>query len=239
MDTVQIALCDTSRESVSYYSRLFDRIATKKNINLEITECYSAEQLLYEMASSANKYQLLLLNISLGKMDGVILAEHLRNMNCTTPIIFTFSGTELTFDVLQTNAIALIDKNAAADSEIETVLTKIIYQCSQNRTFTIDTSSAMLEISAEAIKYFEFRGPLALVHCSNHIIYYCRNTATGIANIFPDFINTCNGFMINPKYVEQVEHYRIILSTGQNIPLNPEKYNTIKNAFTAYLINKF
>ena len=239
MDTVQIALCDTSRESVSYYSRLFDKIAAKKNINLGITECYSAEQLLYEMSSSANKYQLLLLNISLGKMDGAILAEHLRNMNCTLPIIFTFSGTELTFDVLHTNAIALIDKNAAADAEIETVLTKIIYQCSQSRTFTIDTPSAMLEISAEAIKYFEFRGPLALVHCSNHIIHYCRNTAAGIANIFPDFINTCNGFMINPKYIEQIEHYKIILSTRQNIPLNPEKYNIIKNAFTAYLLNKF
>ncbi len=237
MDTVQIALCDTGRKSVNYYSRLLRKIAIKNKINIEITEFYSAEQLLYEISASPNKYKIFFLNVVLGKMNGIELAERLKNINCSLQIIFTDIGTEHIFDTFKINPTAYIDKNTITESEIEVVFMRAVFKYSTSHTYTVCTSSAVLEIPTEKIEYIEIRGPIVLIVC-NHNVYYRCDSAAAIEKALPDFITTCNNFIVNPAYIERVERYRIILSTGQNIPLDLNRYNLVKDTFTEYLLNK-
>ena len=204
MDTVQIALCDTCRASVSYYSRLIRKIASQNKINIKIAEFRSAEQLLYEISSSPGKYGILFLNVTLGKMNGIELAKHLKTTNSNPQIIFTTSETELT-----------------------TAFTDALFKCKRNRTYTLYTTSAILEIPIETIKYFEVRGPIVLVYCNHHMYDTC-DTITRIEKMLPDFIRTCNNFIVNPVWIEQIEQYKVMLSTGENIPLHRRRYQAVK-----------
>lgn len=236
MDIVQIALCDTCRESVMDYSRLLRKIAIKNKINIEITEFYSAEQLMYEISVSPNKYKICFLNVVLGKMNGIELADHLKNMNSSLQIIFTASGTDRIFDTFKTNPIDFIDKDTATESDIEIAFMKAIYKYRSSRTYTVYTSSAVFKISAEKIEYFEIRGPIVLISCNSNM-YCCCEPAAAIEKALPHFISTSNNFIVNPEFIERIERYRVVLSTGHNIPLDLNRYYSVKEAFTQYLLN--
>ena len=236
MDTLQIAFCDTDRKSVGYYSRLLRKIAIKNKIKIEITEFYSAEQLLYEISAAPNKYKIFFLNVVLGKMNGIELAEQLRNINCSLQIIFTAIGTESIFDTFKINPTAYINKATITEPEIEAAFMKAVFKYSKSHTYTVCTASAVLGIPTEKIEYFEVRGPIILIFC-NHNFYYRCDTVAAIKKALPNFISTCNNFIVNPAYIERIERYRVILSTGQNIPLDLNRYYFVKKAFTKYLLN--
>lgn len=237
MDTVPIALCDTCRKTVSFYSRLLREIAIKNKIHIEITEFFSAAQFLYEMSAAPMKYKILFLNVALGSTDGILLAEHLRDMNCSLQIVFTASGTERTFDTFQIDPIAFIDTTTAGEAEVESAFLKAISRNEENRIYPVRTPSAILALPTDRIAYFEARGPMILVSCDSHVYISC-DTISEIEKALPFFIRTGSNFLINLAFAERLERYKVILSTGQNIPLNLNRYQAVKEAFTEYLLNK-
>ena len=83
----KIAVCDDSAADRQYLSALAAQWAEKAGAVAEVTEFPSAENFLFCYAEKKD-YDILLLDIEMGKMDGVTMAKKLRQDNDTIQIIF-------------------------------------------------------------------------------------------------------------------------------------------------------
>ena len=83
----RIAICDDSQHDAEYVLSLLTNWANKNQIAIQ-TECFpSAESFLFHYAEDKT-YDILLLDIEMGKMDGVTMAREIRRDNQTVQIVF-------------------------------------------------------------------------------------------------------------------------------------------------------
>ena len=84
---LKIALCDDSQADRAYLSGLAEQWAARAGHQVRVTCFESAEQFLFEYAEK-NDYDILLLDVEMGAMDGVTMAKQLRAENDLIQIIF-------------------------------------------------------------------------------------------------------------------------------------------------------
>ncbi len=84
---LKIALCDDSQADRAYLSGLAEQWAARAGHQVRVTCFESAEQFLFEYAEK-NDYDILLLDVEMGAMDGVTMAKKLRAENDLIQIIF-------------------------------------------------------------------------------------------------------------------------------------------------------
>ena len=83
----KVAICDDSQRDAEYVLSLLTNWAKKNQIAIQ-TECFqSAESFLFHYAEDKT-YDILLLDIEMGKMDGVTMAREIRRENQTVQIVF-------------------------------------------------------------------------------------------------------------------------------------------------------
>lgn len=83
----QIAICDDSKIDAEYITTLVKSWAQEANISVHIDTLPSAEAFLFHYAEKKD-YDILLLDIEMGAIDGVTLAKTLRKENDTIQIVF-------------------------------------------------------------------------------------------------------------------------------------------------------
>ena len=83
----KIAICDDSDADRQYISGFVDRWATNAGHTVHIDAFASAENFLFHYGEK-NDYDILLLDIEMGAMDGVTMAKKLRQDNDTIQIVF-------------------------------------------------------------------------------------------------------------------------------------------------------
>lgn len=83
----KIAICDDSQADRDYVASLVRRWASEGDRTAHIEAFSSAEGFLFHYAEESD-FDILLLDIEMGGMDGVTLAKRLRQSNDTVQIIF-------------------------------------------------------------------------------------------------------------------------------------------------------
>ena len=84
---IKAAVCDDSRADADYVMSLVKSWADQRGISLALSDFPSAEAFLFAYEDDAD-WDLLLLDIEMGAIDGVTLARQLRRSNETVQIIF-------------------------------------------------------------------------------------------------------------------------------------------------------
>ena len=84
---LRIAVCDDAEEDRTYVSGLVKDWAVQAGHQAEITAFSSAESFLFRYAEDKN-WDILLLDIEMGAMDGVSLAKRVRKDNEAVQIVF-------------------------------------------------------------------------------------------------------------------------------------------------------
>ena len=85
--TYKIAICDDFAADRKYLSSLCERWSRHNCYRIQISEFTSAENFLFYYAEKKD-FDILLLDIEMGAMDGVTMARKLRQDNQTVQIIF-------------------------------------------------------------------------------------------------------------------------------------------------------
>ena len=83
----RVAICDDSREDAAFENALLQEWAKARQIDAEAELFFSAEGFLFHYEENA-AYDMLLLDIEMGGMDGVSMAKRIRRENAAVQIVF-------------------------------------------------------------------------------------------------------------------------------------------------------
>lgn len=231
----RIAICEDDAAQRDYEKALIGRFAKKQKYEIAL-DCYAnAEQLLFAREDRP-PYDLFILDIQLGEMNGMELAAKLRAHGLDGAILFLTGVPDYAIEGYSVGAVRYLLK-PIREEDFLSLLDALYKERKKDETscFILRQGNAARKIKLADILYVEARG---------HYIYM-KTTAgeeewkNSFSQIQDDltksgFFLLKRGLLVNLAQIKQISRTECILENGMALPVARSKYKELNEAFIAF-----
>jgi len=231
--TYKIAICDDNNTDSRYIAELVSHWTKGQNF-LVLTDTFpSAEAFLFHYTEHKD-YDILLLDIEMGQMDGVTMAKTIRKENETVQIIFITGYSDYISEGYEVSALHYLMKPVKQDKLFE-VLNRAIEKISKNeRILYLDIDREMVCVPFHEIRYLEVRQNYVTIHSKQN--YTVKKTLSEFeADLDERFFRAGRSFLINLAYIQKVTRKEVWLTDNTVIPLSRGLYEPLNRAIITHI----
>lgn len=230
-----IGLCDDNDVQLGYLKSLVASWMKLSNVKCDIFTYTSAEQLIFENNGSF-PFDLLILDIQMGQMNGMELARHIRCLDKDILLIFITGLRDYVFEGYEVGALRYLLKPLKED-QFMALLDEAFGRIDQNnrRWYIFTHEGEKVKLSYDDIVYIEARGHyIELV--SKNKSYELKGS---IGQMYKElgengFFCTHRSYMVNLKHLERINKSDCMMSNGASIPVSRSSYQNLNKAFIHY-----
>lgn len=226
--TYKIAICDDEASVIEYVSSIVTYWGTESGHTIVLRSFSSAESFLFSYEDE-NDYDILLLDIEMGQMDGVSLAKTIRKKNETVQIVFITGYSEYISEGYEVAALHYLMKPVKPEKLLE-VLNRAAEKLEKNeRILTLSLSGEMVRIPLHEIAYIDVNGNYITLHGKED--YTIKKTLGEIQKELDDrFFKVGRSCIVNLNTVQRVTKTDCYLSDGSILPLPRGAYEPLNRA---------
>ncbi|HJC15023.1 MAG TPA: response regulator transcription factor [Candidatus Fusicatenibacter intestinigallinarum] len=226
--TYKTAVCDDSAADRQYLSDLVRQWARSAGHTVTIAEFPSAESFLFHYAEEKD-YDILLLDIEMGNMDGITMARRLRRENDTVQIVFITGYSDYIAEGYEVDALHYLMKPTGRD-KLFSVLDRAAEKLKKNeKVLTLETGGETIRIPVYQIRYADVQGNYVTIHASVDVTV--KMTLRELASELDDrFYRAGRSLIINLTRISRVTKTEIRLSDGTALPLPRGAYEGVNRA---------
>ena len=226
--TYKIAVCDDSAADREYITAMTRRWAESAGHIMELSQFVSAENFLFHYDDNKD-YDILLLDIEMGDMDGVSLAKQLRRDNETVQIVFVTGYSDYISEGYEVAALHYLMKPIKED-KLFTVLNRAAERLHKaERVLHLNSGNEMVRVPLQRICYIDVRLNYITVHAGED--YTVKMPLGEIAKRLDErFYRVGRSAIVNLNHVSRVTKTDIYLTDGSAVPLPRGAYEGINRA---------
>lgn len=226
--TYKAAVCDDSAADRQYLSDLVRQWAKSAGHTVTIAEFPSAESFLFHYAEEKD-FDILLLDIEMGNMDGITMARRLRRENDTVQIVFITGYSDYIAEGYEVDALHYLMKPTGRD-KLFSVLDRAAEKLKKNeKVLTLETGGETIRIPVYQIRYADVQGNYVTIHASVDVTV--KMTLRELASELDDrFYRAGRSLIINLTRISRVTKTEIRLSDGTALPLPRGAYEGVNRA---------
>lgn len=229
----RVAICDDSAPDAEFVQNILNSWAGLRGIDIQPEIFSSAESFLFHYAED-KAYDILLLDIELGVMDGVTMAKHVRRENGTVQIVFITGYSDYTAEGYEVEALHYLLKPVSGD-KLFAVLDRALEKREQNgRCLNLELSGEMVRIPFYEIRYLDVRQNYVTIH-SRKDYTVKRSLSEFEKELDSRFFRAGRAMILNLKYIQRVTKTEVYLSEGTVLPLPRGAYEPLNRAIIAYV----
>lgn len=205
---------------------------------------YTVEALAYATADilladlENHNFDLLLLDIDMPGMDGITLAKRLRKMESAIDIIYISNREDKVFLSLTTEPCGFIRKSRFLEDMDEVIGLYLKRRESRRRSeetcLVVQERNRVRKIPIHRIWYVEGLGKSQLVHLDGEESPLTVHSAMQELEkqLAPHgFLRIHKGYLVNYRYISQIEQSEVLLSTGRRLPLSRRKLQEVREGY--------
>lgn len=228
----RIAICDDEQLDIKYIKELLHIWQEETNISLQIETFTSAENFLFHYAED-KLYDIILLDIELGGMDGVTMAKKIRKENKTVQIIFISGYSDYIAEGYEVEALHYLLKPVNKE-KLFSVLQRAQEKIKQNdRNLHLEIHGERVRIPLYEIRYVDVNLNYVTIYANKE--YTLKRTLRDIEkDLDSRFVRVGRSMIINITCVQKVTKISVYLFDGTILPLPRKAYETINRAIIAY-----
>lgn len=232
MMTYRIAICDDSAADAGFVENLLNTWAKERRILVQTEKFPSAESFLFHYAEDKS-YDILLLDIEMGAMDGVTMAKQIRQENETVQIVFITGYSDYIAEGYEVAALHYLMKPVNRE-KLCTVLDRALEKQKQNeRCLNLKWAGEMVRIPFCEIRYLEVHQNYVTIHCKSE--YTIKHTLGDMEKELDErFCRVGRAMILNLKYIRRVTKTEVFLSDGTVLPLPRGAYEPLNRAIIRY-----
>ncbi len=230
---IKIAICDDSNEDQDYVRELLNVWAKESSHKLEIHTFLSAEQFLFQYEEEKD-FQILILDIEMGQMNGVELAKKLRVCNQDVQIMFATGFPDYMAEGYEVNALHYLMKPIRQEKLFQ-VMEKTLTNLNKTERFLIlQDNGEMLKLSLQQIFYVEVFSHSCTIHTKDGNIESKISISKLETELGEKFIRVHRSYLVNIEFIKRIMKTEILLENGDIVPLSRRKYAEVNVAFMKY-----
>ena len=228
------AICDDSPTDAAYILSLLENWAGERGISIK-AECFpSAEAFLFHYAEDRG-YDILLLDIEMGSMNGVELAKSVRRSNDTVQILFITGFPDFIAEGYEVAALHYLMKPVNAQKLGEVLDRAVAALARQPRTVLLPVGRESIRVKADDIIYAESQAHYMIIRTARDE-YKCRMTISELTELLGDGFARCHrSFLVGLRHVNRITKTDVYISGGACLPLGKGMYDGLNLALIRYL----
>ena len=226
--TYRIAICDDLATDRNYLSSMCETWSRHNRYHIQISKFTSAENFLFYYAEKKD-FDILLLDIEMGAMDGVTMARKLRQDNQTVQIIFITGYADYISDGYEVDALHYLMK-PIQEEKLFAVLDRAVTKLIKNeKVLNIISQGEMLRLPISQINYAEVNSNYITIH-SQQTITLKMTLSELEKKLDSHFFRAGRSALVNLEKISRVTKKEIYLQDGSIIPLPRGAYEKVNRA---------
>ena len=225
---LKIGICDDDPAQVTLTETLTASWAKENGHSIKIKTYKDAESFLFDFEEE-NDFDILLLDIEMGDMNGVTLAKNIRKKSETVQIIIITGYSDYISDGYDVAALHYLMKPLKAEKLFEVLNRAAVKIKKDEKTLTVRTEEETFRIPIREIKYIDVCKNDITIHAKRDITV--RKTLSEIEKELDGrFFRTGRQSIINLDYVRRTTKNSVTLAGGEEVPLPRGAYEAINRA---------
>jgi len=224
----KIAICDDSDADRQYVLNMVRTWAAAAGHLVHTDAFASAESFLFHYAQGSD-YDILLLDIEMGAMDGVTMAKQLRKSNDTVQIIFITGYSDYISEGYEVAALHYLMK-PVKEEKLWAVLDRAAGKIAKNeKVLHFSLGGEMVRIPVYRIRYADVFGNYVTIHGQSDVTV--KMTLGELEKQLDDrFYRVGRSVLVNLTQISRVTKGEIRLSDGTALPLPRGAYDGVNRA---------
>lgn len=224
----KIAVCDDSDADRQYVLNMVNRWAAGSGYVVHTDTFTSAESFLFHYAEESD-YDILLLDIEMGTMDGVTMAKQLRKNNDTVQIVFITGYSDYISEGYEVAALHYLMK-PVGEEKLCSVLDRAVEKLSKNETvLNLEFNGEIVRVPIYQIRYADVFGNYVTIHAASDITI--KMTLGELEKSLDErFYRVGRSAIVNLTQISRVTKTEIKLSDGTAISLPRGAYDGVNRA---------
>ena len=228
----RVAIVDDSKTDADFVQCILNNWAEQRQANIQAEVFPSAEAFLFRYAEDKD-WDILLLDIEMGAMDGVTMAKRVRQDNEAVQIVFITGYSDYIAEGYEVAALHYLMKPVNGD-KLFVVLDRALEKRKQEeRCLNLESYGEMVRIPFYEIRYLDVNANYVTVHAK--IDYTVKRTLSDFEKELDDrFHRVGRGMILNLKYIRRVTNTEVRLSDGTVLPLPRGAYEPLNRAIITH-----
>ena len=228
----RIAIVDDSTVDAEYVSGILNSWAQLRQVSIQPEVFPSAESFLFRYAED-KQWDILLLDIEMGAMDGVTMAKRVRQDNEAVQIVFITGYSDYIAEGYEVAALHYLMKPVNQDKLFRVLDRALEKRKQEGRCLNLEVYGEMVRLPLYEIRYLDVHQNYVTVHAKSD--YTVKRTLGDFEKELDNrFCRVGRGMIVNLKYIKRVTKTDVYLSDGTILPLPRGAYETLNRAIIAH-----
>lgn len=229
----KIAICDDSAADSEYIKKSVSSWAEERKITPIVDAFPSAEAFLFHYADEKD-YDILLLDIEMGKINGVELAKQIRTGNGTIQIVFVTGYPDFIAEGYEVAALHYLIKPVSSIKLAEVLDRAVAALEKREQSVFLSVDGETVRIALGDIVLAEaFAHSCTLMTANDRL--EARQSITELEKLLGDgFVRCHRSYLVGIRHIKSISKTKITLDSGTEIPLSRSNYNAVNQAFIRY-----
>ena len=229
----RVAIVDDSTTDAEFVKGILDNWADQRQASIRPEVFPSAECFLFRYAEDKD-WDVLLLDIEMGAMDGVTLAKKIRQDNEAVQIVFITGFADYISDGYEVSALHYLMKRVKQDKLFAVLDRAVAAMRKTERVILLPMGGEMLRMPVGHVQYVEaFSHTIAIVTGTDAI--QVKMSISEIEKMLGDgFIRCHRSYLAGLKHIARLSKTEIILDSGRVLPLSRGAAPLVHKVFISY-----
>ena len=228
----RVAIVDDSTTDAEFVKGILNSWADLRQANIQAEVFPSAEAFLFRYAED-KEWDILLLDIEMGAMDGVTMAKRVRQDNEAVQIVFITGYSDYIAEGYEVAALHYLMKPVNQDKLFAVLDRALEKRKQEERCLNLEAYGEMVRIPFYEIRYLDVHQNYVTVHAKAD--YTVKRTLGDFEKELDDrFFRVGRGMILNLKYIQRVTKTDVYLSEGTILPLPRGAYEPLNRAIIAH-----
>lgn len=222
------AIVDDSAADAAFVCQAFVQWAESRALAVDTAVFASAEQFLFQYEEDKT-FDILLLDVEMGEMDGVTLARTVRRENETVQIVFITGYSDYIAEGYDVSALHYLMKPLRQD-KLFAVLDRALEKSRRSaRCLNLSLPEGMVRLPLYEVRYLDVHQNYVTVHARQD--YTLKHTLAQFEDQLDEsFFRAGRSLILNLNQIRRVTKKEVTLADGTTLPLPRGAYDPLNRA---------
>lgn len=228
---MKIAICEDEKAIANEIAEHIISYVSENNFEADIDIFARCEDFL----SSESVYDLALLDIVFDGQSGMDAAKEIRKRGLKTALIFITAYNEYVFEGYEVGAFRFLLK-PIDEVALKAAISSFIAVYREKSYIIVPINKKTLNISLDKVMYIEASEKHSIVRCLDES-YQCNKSISDFQAEIRSlkFFRTHRRFLVNMKYITEIEGNIITLSNGEKVEISRRNIAGFNKCYMNYL----